>query len=141
MSKTKIELVTKTDAARLISRSMGDKLTDEGRKNLAKCSDCTTTVWAGYVDEELVCIWGLVPPTLLSEMAYLWLHTTEGVKDHEFIFVRRSQRAIQEVLKMYPLIVGHCEVGSPRSVRWLKWLGAVFAQPEGKMIPFMIKAQ
>src|SRR5260221_12953676 len=104
MSKTKIELVTKTDAARLISRSMGDKLTDEGRKNLAKCSDCTTTVWAGYVDEELVCIWGLVPPTLLSEMAYLWLHTTEGVKDHEFVFVGRSQRAIQKGVKIDPLL-------------------------------------
>lgn len=138
--KTRIETVTKTNISQLISDSLGGKLTDEESRNIVRCADCTTTVWVGYIDDELVCIWGLVPPTLLSDMAYLWLHTTDRVKDHEFIFVRRSQRAIKEILTIYPSIVGQCEVGAKRTHRWLKWLGAEFGYPEGKHVPFIIKA-
>lgn len=138
--KTRIETVTRTDIARLISSTITDKMTEQESRNLASCTNSTTTVWVGYIDEELVCIWGLVPPTLLSNVAYLWLHTTDKVRDHEFIFVRRSQQAIKKILEIYPEIVGHCEKGSDRSIRWLKWLGAVFGEPDGKLVPFAIRA-
>lgn len=138
--KTKVELLTNTDIAELISRTCGRIMEPVEAKNLAECARRTTTVWAGYIDGDLVCIWGLVPPTLLSNVAYLWMHATEKVGDHEFVFVRKSQRILEELLKVYPMIYGHCEAGADRSIRWLRWLGAKFGKPEGKFVPFIIRA-
>ena len=29
--------------------------------------------YAGFVDDDFICCWGLVPPTFLSNEAYLWM--------------------------------------------------------------------
>jgi hypothetical protein len=106
---------------------------------LAECIAMSAVHWVGTVDGKPACAWGLVPPTILSERAYLWLITTDLVDQHKFMFVRNSQRFIEDALKTYPTIVGHCVASETRSIRWLKWLGAVFREPEGNRIPFMIK--
>lgn len=98
------------------------------------------TLWEGKIDGKTVCVWGMVPPTLLSDQAYIWLFThDELVREHQFVFVRRSQRMIEQMLEEYPRIVGHCLVDSQRSIRWLKWLGATFGPPTGMLVPFEIR--
>lgn len=98
-------------------------------------------VWVGTIDGELACILGLIPPTILSDCAYLWMFHTEAVKGHEFIFVRYSQRMVEHFLKSYSTIVGHTTVTETRSIRWLKWLGAEYGPQEGDLVPFVIKAR
>jgi len=95
----------------------------------------------GMVDGKIACVWGLIPPTLLSNKAYLWLLTTDIVAEHKFLFVRHSQRYVEEALKQYPIIVGDCLIGNASAMRWLRWLGAEFGEPDGGRIPFMIKAK
>jgi hypothetical protein len=90
------------------------------RGAVARSSD----TWAGVVDKEVACVWGLIPPTILGDKAYLWLITTDLVDQHPFCFVRHSQMAVQELLKQYPIIYGHVIPGNERGMRWLKWLGA-----------------
>lgn len=98
------------------------------------------TLWEGKIDGKTVCVWGMVPPTIMSDQAYIWLYTNdELVREHQFVFVRRSQRMIEQMLEEYPRIVGHCLVDSPRSIRWLKWLGATFGPPSGMLVPFEIR--
>jgi hypothetical protein len=99
----------------------------------------SSRVWAGSVDDKLVCCWGLIPPSFLSDTAYLWLYTTEQLHEHVFVFIRQSQRAVEEVLKAYPIIVGHCDTTNPKAIRWLHWLGARFGDPQGRLIPFRIE--
>ena len=41
-------------------------------------------------------------------------------------------------LRQYPSVVGHAIIGSTKSIRWLKWLGAKFGAPQGTAIPFRI---
>ncbi len=105
---------------------------------LHRCVVMSSIVWTGFVNEEPACMWGLAPPTLLSDSAYLWLITTELVKDHQFPFVRHSQIEMEKMLQAYPLIVGHCDLRHPNSVRWLKWLGAVFDTSQGPLASFSI---
>lgn len=97
-------------------------------------------VWVGTIDGVVMALWGLIPPTLMSDTAYLWLYTTDHMPEHTFLFIRHSQRAVQAVLAEYPTIVGHGRVGSDRSLAWLRWLGAEFGTPQGDFIPFTIKA-
>lgn len=113
-------------------------MADNEKAIMNDCLMSTRHLWAGTVDGAVACVWGLVPPTLLSSQAYLWLYTTELVKEHTFLFVRHSQRAVEEMLDEYPTIVGHCIVGNNQAIRWVKWLGGVFNEPDGKKLPFMI---
>lgn len=100
----------------------------------------SSRVWLGLDDDKVLCVYGLIPPTLLSDRAYLWLYTTKHFTSHVFVFVRHSQRVVAEMLQEFPTIVGHGHVGSAKSLRWLRWLGAEFHEPQGKFIPFEIKA-
>jgi hypothetical protein len=137
--KVQIEQVTKQQISQLISVGLDKKLTEDEITAFNRCLFSTTTTWLGIVNGKLCCVWGLIPPTLLSEQAYLWLYVTEHVKEYEFVFVRYSQRAVEDMLKTFPTIVGHATVGASRSLKWLKWLGAEFGLPEGKYVPFVIR--
>jgi hypothetical protein len=97
--------------------------------------------WICYSDDDILCTWGLIAPTLLSDRAYLWMYNTIHMKEHIFCVVRHSQRAIDNALKYYPIIVGHCKVDAKKSIRWVRWLGAEFGTPQDSMIPFEIRAK
>jgi hypothetical protein len=103
------------------------------------CIAMSSDVWTGLVDGKVACMWGVAPPSLLSFKAYLWLYTTDVLKEHQFVFVRHSQVEIKRLLEEYDLIVGHCVLGATQSMRWLKWLGATFGEPERGLIPFQIR--
>lgn len=103
------------------------------------CQQMSGHVRLGYIADKLVCCWGLVPTTFLSNQAYLWLFTTLEVKDHRFLFVRHSQRQIEIMLEHYEIITGHCKVDAAESIRWVKWLGGVFGDYQGDRVPFMIR--
>lgn len=98
-------------------------------------------VWIGRDGNEVLCFMGLIPPTLLSDRAYLWMRTTDASREHLFVLIRQSQRLITRMLQDFPLIVGHCEANNPKAIRWLRWLGAEFGFPEGRLIPFEIRAK
>lgn len=138
--RTSINPVSKSQLAGLISELGPDRM---GAGELGILCDWiakSAFVWSGVHGDRLLCLWGLMPPTLLSDQAYLWLHTTEAVKEHEFVLVRRSQIELKKMLERYPRIVGHCEVGAERSIRWLTWLGAEFGAIEGALVPFVIRS-
>lgn len=101
----------------------------------------SSRIWCGSVDHKILALWGLIPPTLLSDTAYLWLFTTPRLSEHVFLFVRHSQRVIQTMLAEYPHIVGHAKVGNHKAIQWLRWLGAEFGEPiNNDFLPFTIRA-
>lgn len=132
---TEIKRVSTLEARRLIRDIVLDS---EGEKTMDFCLLMSVEIWAGFINGRLACIWGVIPPSLMSSQAYLWLHTTDVIKGHEFVLVRHSQMVIKEILDEYPSIVGHAIIGSSKSIRWLKWLGAKFGPPQGTGIPFRI---
>lgn len=102
----------------------------------------SSRIWVGEDDGKIIAVWGLIPPTLMSEVAYLWLFTTKHLAGHVFIFVRHSQRAVEEMLTEYPTIVGHTAIDNRKAQQWLRWLGAEFGEPvHNTVLPFIIKAR
>lgn len=122
---------------RLIASSKS--LTLDEARSLDISLAITDNVWVGMYNDQVACAWGVIPPTLLSDQAYLWLYATEAVKAHEFLFVRYSQRVVELLLEEYPLITGMTDPQMPGSIRWLKWLGAKFGEPIGRYVPFTIR--
>lgn len=137
--KAKIIPTTKAQMYDLLAVVGEDRFSVDQLMFFKKCIRSASNVWTGFIDGELVCMWGLIPTSLLSDWAYLWLYTMETLQGNEFLFVRRSQLAVQEMLKEYPVIVGHAVIGNDRGIRWLRWLGAIFGEPQGQLIPFSIR--
>ena len=122
----------------LISAGTWGNLSDNEYENLQRYLARTTMMWGGEIDGDIVCVFGVAPPTLISDSAMLWLWATDKVKDHEFIFVRRSQIIVKELLTQYSKLRGMCVRESTRSIRWVKWLGGKFGEPIGDFVPFVI---
>ena len=95
----------------------------------------------GLVDGKVACVWGLIPPTILSNTAYLWLLTTDIVAEHRFLFVRHSQRYIEEALKTYPTIIGDVVGHNTSARKWIQWLGGEFGPMVLGRTPFTIRAK
>lgn len=137
--KVQIGGADKDKIRQLISSANRDSV-DE-LNEIDRCLAITTQLYAGLLQEELICAWGLIPPTLMSDQAYLWLYTTPKVAEHTFLFVRKSQIAVQAMLEDFPRITGHTAVENRQAIRWLKWLGASFGEAEGGYMPFVIRAK
>lgn len=99
----------------------------------------TEHVFVGYIKGDIACIYGLHPPTILSNRAHIWLITTDTVEDNKFIFIRHSQLVIEFALKAYTDIYGETHVKDKGAFRWIRWLGGVYAKgPIGMFVPFHI---
>ncbi len=138
---TAIRQVTNAEAYDLIFWDHLSMLSPMDQETMHRSIMNSSRVWIGYEGDKILCTWGLIAPTILSDRAYLWLWTTEHMHEHVFIFVRYSQLAVREMLNHYPVIVGHAQAGKDKSIRWLRWLGAVFGEPQGQLIPFEIRAK
>lgn len=134
-----INKMSSADVRGMLRSSSHFQLTEIDQQTMDYCLRMSTSLWCGIVEGKPVCAWGLIPPSLMSNQAYLWLFITELVREHTFIFVRYSQLAVEEMLEEFPLIVGHAHVERTKSIRWLRWLGAKFGEPQGKLIPFRIE--
>jgi len=95
--------------------------------------------WAAFHDDDLLAVWGLIPPTLLSEVAYLWMITFPAAEEHKFIFMRRTKVQIEQMLELYPTIIGDCEASASRSIRWLRYMGAEFTEEHNGLLRFVIR--
>jgi len=103
------------------------------------CCNMSEVVYSATVDGQGAALWGLVPPSILSDRAYLWLVTTDVANNHTFLMARYSRMIVEEMLQEHPILIGHCHIDDSRAHRWLKWLGAEFGFPEAKRIPFTIR--
>ncbi len=133
-----IEISNRDTIRQLIFEAKDGMLSDAEAQTLEDYLTFSVKFYSGTIHGKLCCAWGLIPPTLLSDHAYLWLFSTDAVEEFKFIFVRHSQRAIEEMLAEWPSIYGYCEISKPRSIRWLRWLGAEFGEPTKSFRPFRI---
>lgn len=132
-----IDYVTAASARDLILQMNGGIIDHE---TLNACTPAGSDLWVGYVDGCPVCAWGLVPPSILSDRAYLWLYASDRADEHKFLFVRYSRRVMDGLREHYPMIYGTCDRTNARAIRWLRWLGAEFDPPVGDKAPFHIGA-
>ena len=96
-------------------------------------------VWLGMHDDKVACVWGIIPPSIVADRAYLWLFTTDLVEQHKFIFIRHSQLVVKDALERYPVIVGHVVNRNRAAKKWLEWLGAHIDAPDEGVCSFVIR--
>jgi hypothetical protein len=112
------------DVSDVLRRSPEGRARPEALAILKRNIRMSQEIWFGMHDGKIACVWGLAPPSTISNRAYLWLLTTDLVDEHKFLFIRHSQVVVEEALERYDLIAGHVAVGNDTARRWLRWLGA-----------------
>lgn len=135
-----------TAAYEACDRSMVRQLVEQSgyldemeQSKLNACLTISHQVFIGLVDGKYACCWGLIPKSLMSDRAYLWLQTTPLVEERKFLFVRHSQRWVEQSLKDYGEIVGFCRPENALAIRWIEWLGGEFQRPFGIRADFVIR--
>lgn len=81
-------------------------------------------ILVGMYGGQPLCYIGLAPRTLISSEVYAWMIVTEVGEKHPFILARHANAVLDRILSQYSRVFGHCF--EPRSVKWLKALGAEF---------------
>lgn len=137
MSQVLIREATTEDALFALQKSIFADRADSN-KTLVGYMTMSDRTYVGLVDGEIVCVWGVMRQTMLSDRGYLWLITTDVAEAHKFLIIRYSQRLIEVLLQRYTILCGECLVSDQRARKWMRLLGATFSQPEGKTIPFQI---
>lgn len=93
-------------------------------------------IWQGLIDGELVACWGVVPPSFLSDSAYVYM--IDIPCSRPLLLARHSREVIKALLQRWPRLYGQCKLNAWSSQRWLKWLGAEFSEPVNGTRPFVI---
>ncbi len=86
-----------------------------------------------------VAMFGIVPQTLLSDRANVWLLATDGILKVRKSFLKHCKEFIDVMLKEYSVLENYVDARNALSIRWLKWCGAVIeeAKPIGiEKLPF-----
>lgn len=111
------------------------------QETMARSMHNSPDIWVGYNDDKVFAIMGVIPPTLLSDRAYVWFWTTQYFDGSRLACLRISRRCIADALLRYPILWGHCLPSAEKSIRWMKFLGARFVEPQGTAVhAFCIEA-
>lgn len=99
----------------------------------------SSRIWVGYIDDQLVCAFGLVPVSMIGDQGYIWLYVTDAIKGRGVTFLRQVRGALAGLMELYPRLIGEVVNGDSRAIRWLTWCGAEFGRPGPRLTPFMIR--
>lgn len=123
----------------LIRQALYGDFNADQKQMFDRCLAASKHTWALVHNGELLCVWGMCTGSLASQWAHIWLYRAEAAEAHEFVFIRQSQIAIKEMLKICPTLVGYLpQDWDPQSRKWLSWLGAKFEESRGSVTPYII---
>lgn len=94
---------------------------------------------AGWVNGDLICLWGVCPATLISKTGAPWFLATNRIEQYPLLFLRRCKPHLKTFKAHFKLLVNYVDARNTVAIHWLKWLGFKLeeAKPWGiKSLPF-----
>jgi hypothetical protein len=79
--------------------------------------------YAGFIDGELACLFGIVPGTFLTGEAVPWLLTSSVVQRKPRAFLRASREVIADWMGKYPVLVQQVDARYAQALRWAAHVG------------------
>jgi hypothetical protein len=100
------------------------------REALVASVERSASAWAGVADGELVCLFGVVPVSLVGVTGIPWLLGSEFVMRYGRPFLRRNRAWLREMLREFPVLRNVVDARNTVSIRWLGWLGFTLGAPQ-----------
>lgn len=85
--------------------------------------------WAGTVDGEVACMFGVGALSLLGGIGSPWLLGSDLVTRHAMAFARRNRAMVRKWSAVFPVLRNFVDVRNVVSIRWLGWLGFILLPP------------
>jgi hypothetical protein len=86
---------------------------------------------AGFVGDDLVCIFGLgKPASLLDDKGIPWMLGTPLIEQHSRLFLRHGKKQLKIMLGIHPKMENWVYSKNETAIEWLKWLGFQFHDPQ-----------
>ncbi len=85
--------------------------------------DCSSESWAGYADDDLVCIWGVTVGDISRGVGVPWLIATDGLEEITVPFLRRGWYYLNRMKVTYPILQNVVYEKNVTAKRWLQWMG------------------
>jgi hypothetical protein len=88
-----------------------------------------TRAWAGFADEQLVCLFGVSPVSLIEGRGAPWMIGTPLVERYATAFLRRNKRFLPEMQERFTVLENYVDERNALAIRWLQWLGFQMDEP------------
>jgi hypothetical protein len=92
--------------------------------------------WTGLIDGVPVCMFGVVPASILGNVGRPWMVGTKHLDAHPFVFLRRCRGCLKEMRESFDILENFVDVRNKRAIEWLVWLGFDIWMPAEKIGPF-----
>jgi hypothetical protein len=99
---------------------------DSLRHGLERSSHCLTAL----VNFQPVCMFGVVPESLLGASGVIWLIGTDEMEMRRVGFLRRCRSHLHRLQQTYSRLHNYVAAENVHAVDWLRWLGFTI-QPAG----------
>jgi hypothetical protein len=83
-----------------------------------------------FIDDELVCIMGVGPKSILGGVGCPWLIGTNALTKHKRALISESKRLLPEVMGEFSKLENHVHSENKQAIRYLKHLGFTIHDPE-----------
>lgn len=101
--------------------------------------ELSTHAWAGEIDGELICLFGVGPTSMLTGDGSPWMVGTDKIEKHAILFLRFCKPVVEDMQNTYSVLTNWVDARNKNTIRWLKWLGFTIepAKPWGYLqLPF-----
>ena len=95
-------------------------------KGFAESTLCLTVEVEGHP----VGMFGIVPQTILSKTASIWLLGSSEIEKIQKTFLKNSRKFIDLFLSYYPYLENFVSCERKRTLKWLKHIGATIETPK-----------
>lgn len=93
----------------------------------------STHLAAMHVDDELVCIFGVAPLSILSGSGCPWMLGTNHVKRYRRELMHATRPYIAAMQRAYPFLGNAVHARNTESIRWLRAVGFEVGEPTLRM--------
>lgn len=85
--------------------------------------------WTCTIDDEIVCMLGVTPVSILNGIGCPWLLGSDLIDKHAGAFIKTSAAYIPRMLEAFPHLFNLVDARNKKSIRWLKRAGFLVHEP------------
>lgn len=102
---------------------------------LRKAFNTNDDVWAAFIDDEIVAIFGMAIYSYVTGSAVPWLISTKAVEKHQVTFLKYCRPVFKKLCYGLDSLVNYVDDRNELAKKWLAWLGFTLHEP----VPFGVK--
>ena len=89
-----------------------------------------TGAHVGMADGVPFCVFGVSQASLIGSVGIPWMVGTVELDHHAYGFLKHCRPVVDRWADRFDLLVNYVDARNTRAIRWLKWLGFEFGEPE-----------